>query len=75
METGLSNSSQVEITSGLSEGDTVYYQETTSSSSSDDIMIFGDGSDMSGGPGGNDGNGGDMGGGPGGNGGGQAPNN
>lgn len=79
VETGLSNSSQVEITSGLSEGDTVYYQETTSSSSSDDIMIFGDGSDMGGdmggGPGGNDGNGGDMGGGPGGNGGGQATNN
>ena len=40
VETGLSNSSQVEITSGLSEGDTVYYQ-ATSSSSDDSVMVFG----------------------------------
>lgn len=75
VETGLSNESQVEITSGLSDGDTVYYESTSTSSDSDNVNIMmGDdsdigGSDMGGGPGG-DSDGGN-GGGPGG--GGEAP--
>ncbi len=84
VETGLSNETQVEITSGLADGDTVYYETTSTSSGSDGEMsiMMGDdsavGGDMGGGPGG-DSNGGDMGGGPGGggeapSGGGQAPN-
>lgn len=61
VETGLSNGSQVEITSGLSEGDMVYYMKNTSSedSSSDKAQMpgggQGGGSDM---PGGGNGNGG-----------------
>lgn len=57
VETGLSNGSQVEITSGLSEGDTVYYMKNTSSedSSSDKAQMPGGDSDM---PGGSNGNGG-----------------
>lgn len=58
VETGLSNETQVEITSGLSEGDTVYYESTSTSSDSDNVNIMmGDDSDIGGG---------DMGGGPGG---------
>ncbi|MCD7756962.1 MAG: hypothetical protein LUH45_02135 [Clostridiales bacterium] len=48
METGLSTSSQVEITSGLSEGDTVYYNVTESDATSDETSM----SDMFGGMGG-----------------------
>lgn len=74
VETGLSNETQVEITSGLSEGDTVYYESTSASSDIDNVNIMmGDdsdiGGDMGGGPGG-DSDGGN-GGGPGG--GGEAP--
>ena len=72
VETGLSNGSYVEITSGLSEGDTVYYTvtESDSSSSSSGGMggmsgMGGSGGDMptgggssSGGPGGSGGRGG-----------------
>lgn len=48
--TGLSNSSYVEITSGLEEGDTVYYAASDSSDSSFDLSdIMGGGSDFSGG--------------------------
>ncbi len=78
VETGLSNDSQVEITSGLSEGDTVYYMDTSGDSSDSDTISYytmdtddmgggpeGGGDDMGGGPGGD--GGGDMGGGPGGN--------
>ena len=50
VETGISNGSQVEITSGLEEGDTVYYLKAESSDSSS-------GSNM---PGGMDGQGGGM---------------
>lgn len=58
VETGLSNETQVEITSGLSDGDTVYYESTSTSSDSDNVNIMmGDDSDIGGG---------DMGGGPGG---------
>ncbi len=58
VETGLSNETQVEITSGLSEGDTVYYESTSASSDGDNVNIMmGDDSDIGGG---------DMGGGPGG---------
>lgn len=58
VETGLSNETQVEIASGLSEGDTVYYESTSTSSDSDNVNIMmGDDSDIGGG---------DMGGGPGG---------
>ncbi len=70
VETGLSNESQVEITSGLSDGDTVYYESTSTSYDGGDVNIMmGDdsdigGGDMGGGPGG--GSDGDMGGGPGG---------
>lgn len=72
VSTGLSNGSQVQITSGLEEGDTVYYQITTSDSSSSDSDTSqkgnGDMSQMpnsssqsgapSGGPSGSSGNGG-----------------
>ena len=73
VETGLSNSSYVEISSGLSVGDTVYYTE--SSSSGFGGMSFGDmpegggdfgGGGMSGGGGMPSGGGGDFGGGGGG---------
>ncbi|MCD8160130.1 MAG: HlyD family efflux transporter periplasmic adaptor subunit [Clostridiales bacterium] len=39
---GLSNSSYIEITDGLSEGDTVYYDASGSSDSSDFSSMFGD---------------------------------
>ncbi|MCD8084904.1 MAG: HlyD family efflux transporter periplasmic adaptor subunit [Clostridiales bacterium] len=39
---GLSNSSYIEITDGLSEGDTVYYDASSSSDSSDFSSMFGD---------------------------------
>ncbi|UWP60670.1 HlyD family efflux transporter periplasmic adaptor subunit [Ruminococcus gauvreauii] len=39
VETGLSDGENVEITSGLSEGDTVYYHKTGSSESEDSIMV------------------------------------
>lgn len=39
VETGLSDSENVEITSGLSEGDTVYYNKTGSSESEENIMM------------------------------------
>ncbi|MCD7917829.1 MAG: HlyD family efflux transporter periplasmic adaptor subunit [Clostridiales bacterium] len=39
---GLSNSSYIEITDGLSEGDTVYYDASCSSDSSDFSSMFGD---------------------------------
>lgn len=63
VETGLSDDSNIEITSGLSEGDTVYVPQVQTQSSSDDQMM--PGGDMGGMPGG-----GDMGGAPGGGGGG-----
>ena len=55
VETGISNSSYIEITSGLSEGDTVYYKETETTSFSG-RGGFGDGSGFPGGsfPGGGD---------------------
>ena len=55
VETGISNSSYIEITSGLSEGDTVYYKETETTSFSG-RSGFGDGSGFPGGsfPGGGD---------------------
>lgn len=62
VETGLSDDSNIEITSGLSEGDTVYVPQVQAQSSSDDQMM--PGGDMGGMPGG------DMGGAPGGGGGG-----
>ena len=68
VETGVSDNSYIEITSGLQEGDTVAYIQTVSSSSSDGAMMMG-GMDMAGGmPGGGmpSGGGGGMGGGPGG---------
>ena len=58
VETGLSDDSNIEITSGLSEGDTVYVPQVQAQSSSDDQMMPGGG--MGGMPGG------DMGGAPGG---------
>ena len=48
VETGLSNDSQVEITSGLSEGDTVYYQ-VVEKSSDDQSMNMDFGGEMPGG--------------------------
>ena len=45
IETGLSNGTQVEVTSGLSEGDTIYYESTDSSSSALE-SIMGGSSDM-----------------------------
>ncbi len=48
VETGLSNDSQVEITSGLSEGDTVYYQ-VVEKSSDDQNMNMDFGGEMPGG--------------------------
>lgn len=63
VETGLSDDSNIEITSGLSEGDTVYVPQVQAQSSSDDQMM--PGGDMGGMP-----SGGDMGGAPGGGGGG-----
>lgn len=59
VETGLSDGSNVEITGGLSEGDTVYYTRTEGESRNSGAGGFGDGqmpsmpSDMQGGPGGN----------------------
>ena len=59
VETGLSDGSNVEITGGLSEGDTVYYTRTEGESRNSGSGGFGDGqmpsmpSDMQGGPGGN----------------------
>ena len=59
VETGLSDGSNVEITGGLSEGDTVYYTRTEGESRNSGTGGFGDGqmpsmpSDMQGGPGGN----------------------
>lgn len=50
VETGLSNDSQVEITSGLSEGDTVYYQ-VVEKSSDDQNMNMDFGGEMPGGGG------------------------
>ena len=41
VETGVSDDSYIEITSGLQEGDTVAYLQTTSSSSSDSGMMMG----------------------------------
>lgn len=79
VETGLSNASMVEITSGLSAGDTVYYIAAETDSSDMTIMSFGadagamgdggnmGGGDMGGGPGGDEGHGGNAPGGPGGN--------
>ncbi|BAK48166.1 membrane-fusion protein [Clostridium sp. SY8519] len=57
VSTGLSNGTQVQITSGLSEGDTVYYTvtETDSSSSKSDSSSAKNGSIPSGGPGRNGG--------------------
>ena len=65
VETGVSDNSYIEITSGLQEGDTVAYLQTTSSSSSDSGMMMGG---MAGGmpSGGMPSGGGGMGGGPGG---------
>ena len=63
VETGLSDDSNIEITSGLSEGDTVYVPQVQAQSSSDDQMM--PGGDMGGMP-----SGGDMGGAPSGGGGG-----
>ena len=65
VETGVSDDSYIEITSGLQEGDTVAYLQTTSSSSSDSGMMMGG---MAGGmpSGGMPSGGGGMGGGPGG---------
>ncbi len=57
VETGLSDDNNIEITSGLSEGDTVYVPQIQVQSSSDDQMM--PGGDMGGAPG-------DMGGAPGG---------
>ncbi|MCD8018389.1 MAG: HlyD family efflux transporter periplasmic adaptor subunit [Clostridiales bacterium] len=77
--TGLSNGTQVAITSGLEEGDTVYYEETTSDSSSDSESGFSFDMNMGGGDmpssdrdsnssgGGRGNSGGGMSGGPGGN--------
>ncbi|MCD7843999.1 MAG: hypothetical protein LUG17_05190, partial [Clostridiales bacterium] len=48
VETGMSSCSQVEITSGLSEGETVYYKVTESDATSDETSM----SDMFGGMGG-----------------------
>ena len=62
VETGLSDDNNIEITSGLSEGDVVYVPQMQAQSSSDEQMM--PGGDMGGGPGG------DMGGVPGGGGGG-----
>lgn len=59
VETGLSDGSNVEITGGLSEGDTVYYTRTEGENRNSGTGGFGDGqmpsvpSDMQGGPGGN----------------------
>ena len=70
VETGVSDDSYSEITSGLQEGDTVAYLQTTSSSSSDSGMMMGGmaGGMPSGGmpSGGMPSGGGGMGGGPGG---------
>ena len=70
VETGVSDNSYIEITSGLQEGDTVAYLQTTSSSSSDSGMMMGGmaGGMPSGGmpSGGMPSGGGGMGGGPGG---------
>ena len=70
VETGVSDDSYIEITSGLQEGDTVAYLQTTSSSSSDSGMMMGGmaGGMPSGGmpSGGMPSGGGGMGGGPGG---------
>ena len=70
VETGVSDDSYIEITSGLQEGDTVAYLQTTSSSSSDSGMMMGGmaGGMTSGGmpSGGMPSGGGGMGGGPGG---------
>ena len=65
VETGVSDDSYIEITSGLQEGDTVAYLQTTSSSSSDSGMMMGG---MAGGmpSGGMPSGGGGMAGGPGG---------
>ena len=62
VETGLSDDNNIEITSGLSEGDVVYVPQMQAQSSSDEQMM--PGGDMGGGPDG------DMGGVPGGGGGG-----
>ena len=62
VETGLSDDNNIEITSGLSEGDVVYVPQMQAQSSSDEQMM--PGGDMGGGPGG------DMGGVPSGGGGG-----
>ena len=60
VETGLSDDNNIEITSGLSEGDVVYVPQMQAQSSDEQMMP---GGDMGGGPGG------DMGGVPGGGGG------
>lgn len=52
VEIGISNSSYVEITSGLAEGDVVYYQEKKTSSSSGFSFPGGSSDDSSGFPGG-----------------------
>lgn len=72
VETGLSDDNNIEITSGLSEGDVVYVPQIQSQSSSDEQMM--PGGDMGGGPGGDMGGGMPSGGGggmPGGGGGGR----
>ena len=80
VETGLSDDSNIEITSGLSEGDTVYVPQVQAQSSSDDQMMPGgdmggmpSGGDMGGAPSGGGGGGGGSGGAPGGGGGGGMP--
>lgn len=52
VETGVSDGTNVEITSGLSEGDTVYYTPATSSSDSEEEQMPGGGNNPFGGGGG-----------------------
>lgn len=58
IETGATDGSYTEVTSGLSEGDTVYYAAATGSSDLSQMMMGGGmgGGDMGGGPGGGGGN-------------------
>lgn len=63
VETGLSDDTSIEITSGLSEGDTVYVPQIQAQSSSDGDSMMPGGGDMGGMPGGGDMGGGAPGGG------------
>lgn len=63
IETGISNGSQVQVLSGLSEGDTVYYLKSESTDSSEESMMFGGDMDSGEMPGGGEmpsGGGGEM---------------